>query len=102
MATVEGGDIALRCPRPSTSGRNVRRVQRVSNVHEAPLVRGANGAARRPYLRVSVRIELLTRTTVHQRRNRPRVFPQVLAADRSNDEARHAFEREDGSEILFE
>jgi len=47
-----GRDIALRCPRPRTSGRNGSGAGRVSPSHVAPLVRGADGAARRPYLGV--------------------------------------------------
>jgi hypothetical protein len=62
-------------------------VQRVSHVREAPLVRGADGAAHRPYRGGSADIESLTRTSVHQRPNRRRILPQVFAADRPDDEA---------------
>jgi hypothetical protein len=45
---AEGRDIALRCPRPRRAGGTSCREARITS-HVAPLVRGADGAARRPY-----------------------------------------------------
>ena len=53
-ADVDGRDIALRCPRPRSSGRNefARRV--FLAIRCAAAERGADGAARRPYLKQAV------------------------------------------------
>jgi hypothetical protein len=52
-----GRDIALRCPRPRTSGRDRGGATSRNETRVAPLVRGSDGAARHPYLLPSNRIQ---------------------------------------------
>ena len=52
QASADGRDIALRCPRPRISGWRIL-ANRAIHIPIAPLLRGADGAARRRYQRAS-------------------------------------------------